>query len=234
MLNKRTGENIVKKTNNKIRYSIMISSFALFGLGLAYAVVLGLGLYSLKHPTDPIGNPYVSIMEVIILLMTPFMDLLAASMYLNNVRTHKLTNFMSVVFMIIATSITSGVHIVVLSINNHAWTGELSWLRPFLAWEWPSVVYALDILAWDFFFALAILCLVPNYYRRNHAISVLLSLSGILSLVGLIGPVISDMQFRLIGVFGYAGLFPAACILIGIHAWKNRMPLPKRANSSKT
>lgn len=211
----------MKKNNSKIRYSIMISSFALFGLGLVYAIVLVLGLYSLKQPTDPIGNPYVSIMEVIIISMTPFMTLLAASIYLNNGRK-QIINFMSVVFMIITASITSGVHIVVLSIYNHVGSGELPWFRQFFAWEWPSVVYALDILAWDFFFALAVLCLVPNYYRRNHAIAVLLSLTGILSLVGLIGPVISDMQFRLIGVFGYAGIFPAACILIGIHTLQNR------------
>jgi len=217
----------VKKTN-KNSYSIMISSFAQFGLGLIYTVVLVLGLASLKQPTDPIGNPYVSIMEVIIILMTPFMTLLAASIYLNSEEKLKITNFMSVLFMTIASCITSGVHIVVLSINNHAGAAELPWFRQFFAWEWPSVVYALDILAWDLFFALAILCLVPNYRKKNRAISILLSLTGILSLVGLIGPVISDMQFRLIGVFGYAGLFPVACVLIGINTFKNRLTLVDR------
>ena len=210
------------KTPNCInRNSLVISAFALFGLGVVYAVVLALGLFSLKQPTDPIGNPYVSIMEVIIISMTPFMVLLTASIYLKNEAENKLTNFMSVVFMMIASTITSGVHIVVLSINNHEGATELPWFRQFFAWEWPSVVYALDILAWDFFFALAILSLIPNYYKKNYAISIFLFLSGVLSLLGLIGPVISDMQFRLIGVFGYAGLFPVAAILIGINALKH-------------
>lgn len=199
----------------------MISAFTLFGLGLIYAIVLVLGLLSLNAPTDPIRNPYVSIMEVIIILMTPFMVLFTASIYLKSGSEHKLTNFMSVVFMIIASCITSGVHIVVLSINNHAGAAELPWFQQFFSWEWPSVVYALDILAWDLFFALSILCLIPNYYKRNNVVVTLLSLTGILSLVGLIGPVISNMQFRLIGVFGYAILFPIACLLIGAQILKN-------------
>lgn len=203
------------KTNTIENKYSMISAFTLFGLGLIYAIVLVAGLLSLNEPTDPISNPYVSIMEVIIILMTPFMVLFSASIYLKKENEHKLTNFMSVVFMIIASCITSGVHIVVLSINNHAGSNELPWFQQFFSWKWPSVVYALDILAWDLFFSLAILCLIPNFYKKNHAITVILSLSGILSLVGLIGPVIADMQFRLIGVFGYACLFPVACLLIG-------------------
>lgn len=199
----------------------MISAFALFGLGLIYAIVLVLGLLSLNAPTDPIRNPYVSIMEVIIILMTPFMVLFAASIYLKSGSDHKLTNFMSVIFMIIASCITSGVHIVVLSINYHVGAGELPWFQQFFSWEWPSVVYALDILAWDLFFALSMLRLIPNYYKKNNVVATFLSLTGILSLVGLIGPVISNMQFRLIGVFGYAILFPIACLLIGAQILKN-------------
>ena len=201
-----------KNIENKIT---MISAFTLFGLGLIYALVLVLGLFSLKESTDPIGNPYVSVMEIIIIMMTPFMLLLSSGLYFIEGNKHKFTNFMSVVFMIIASCITSSVHITVLSINNHLGSRELPWFQQFFSWEWPSVVYALDILAWDFFFALSILCLVPIYYKKNNSITISLLLAGILSLVGLIGPVISDMQFRLIGVFGYAGLFPIACFLMG-------------------
>jgi len=205
--------------NNK-KY-IRISAFALFGLGVIYAIVLVLGLLSLSSPAEAIGNPYVSIMEVIIIAMTPFMVLFSASIYLTNEREHKLTNFMAVLFMTMASCITSGVHIVVLSINNHAGANQLPWFQQFFAWEWPSVVYALDILAWDLFFALAVLCLIPNYYKTNRVITALLSLTGILSLIGLIGPVISDMQFRLIGVLGYAGFFPIACLFIGYQIVKS-------------
>jgi hypothetical protein len=45
---------------------------------------------------------------------------------------------------------------------------------------------------------------------------VLLFTSGILSLAGLSGVVMGDMQLRNIGIVGYVGLFPAAALLLSI------------------
>lgn len=205
--------------------SNLISAYTLFGLGLLYVITLTLGLLSLNSPTDPIGNPYVSIMEIIILLMAPMLIILTVSIYLKNQNENRFTNLLAVVFMIIACCITSSVHIVVLSISNHAGANAYPWFEQLFAWKWPSVVYALDILAWDLFFGLSILCLIPNYYKKNRIISMLLFWSGILSIFGLVGPVISNMQFRLIGVFGYAVVFPIACLAIGKNGVKAERPV---------
>ena len=45
---------------------------------------------------------------------------------------------------------------------------------------------------------------------------VLLILSGVLSLAGLFGVLLADMQVRNIGIIGYAVVAPVAFLLIGI------------------
>jgi hypothetical protein len=40
--------------------------------------------------------------------------------------------------------------------------------------------------------------------------------SGVLALAGISGAVVGDMQVRMIGVVGYAGLFPVVALLLAI------------------
>lgn len=85
-----------------------------------------------------------------------------------------------------------------------------------LSFTWPSVVYALDILAWDVFFALAVLLAAPVFRGGTHsgAIRATLVVSGVLSLAGLVGVAMGDMQVRNIGIGGYAVVFPVAAFLL--------------------
>jgi hypothetical protein len=87
-----------------------------------------------------------------------------------------------------------------------------------LSFEWPSVAYALDILAWDVFFALSVLSAAPVFRGSRLATSVRVSLiaSGVLALAGLSGVVVGDMGLRSIGIFGYAGVFPVAALLLAL------------------
>lgn len=88
-----------------------------------------------------------------------------------------------------------------------------------VSWHWPSVVYALDILAWDWFFALSIL-FGSLVFRGGSglvkSIHTLMIISGVLSLAGLIGVPLRNMQIRNIGIIGYAIVSPVAFLLIGI------------------
>ena len=58
-----------------------------------------------------------------------------------------------------------------------------------LSFKWPSIPYALDILAWDVFFALAVLFAAPVFTGNRLAtwIRGLLVATGALSLAGLSG-----------------------------------------------
>jgi hypothetical protein len=59
--------------------------------------------------------------------------------------------------------------------------------------RWPSVFYAIDIVAWDVFFAFAVLFAVPAFAPRSKTSLIRWGLitSGTLSLVGLIGPLVA-------------------------------------------
>ena len=87
-----------------------------------------------------------------------------------------------------------------------------------LSFNWPSVVYALDILGWDVFFPLSMLFAAPVFWGSRVAawIRVLMTASGVLALAGLSGVVVGDMQLRNIGIVGYVGVFLVVTALLGV------------------
>jgi len=80
------------------------------------------------------------------------------------------------------------------------------------------VVYTLDILAWDVFFALSMLFAAPVFKggRLETTVRILMIISGVLSLAGLIGVPVANMQVRDIGIVGYAVVAPVAFLLLGM------------------
>ena len=80
------------------------------------------------------------------------------------------------------------------------------------------MAYTLDILAWDWFFALSMLFAAPIFKegRLETSVRILMIITGVLSLVGLIGVPLANMQVRMIGVLGYVGLPPIVFLLLGI------------------
>lgn len=210
---------MINKDFNKVDRIIgKAAALSLLSLGIIYAVVLILGLLSLETKMDPIGNPYVSIMEIIIILMAPLMVVLMVEVHAYASGNAKTLSLIALVFMVIAACITSCVHYVILAVSMQTdFTGDLQWLQQlFFSWKWPSVVYALDILAWDLFFSLSMLFAAPVFKGNRLEASVRLTMivSGLLSLAGLIGPIVADMQIRMIGVVGYTVFFPLACFLL--------------------
>ena len=69
--------------------------------------------------------------------------------------------------------------------------------------------YALDILAWDAFFALAMLFAAPVFAGPGlcRAIRFGMIASGALAFAGLIGLAVGNMMLRNIGIAGYLGVF---------------------------
>jgi membrane protease YdiL (CAAX protease family) len=82
----------------------------------------------------------------------------------------------------------------------------------------------LDILAWDWFFALSILFAVPVFKGSGleRTLRYFMVVSGVLSLVGLLGVPLAIMKVeywltvRNIGIVGYALVAPVAFLLMGI------------------
>lgn len=187
-------------------------------LGVVYAVTLVAGFLSLQSPQQPIGDPLFSILEILIILMMPVMVALMVTVHAWASPETKAFSLMALMFMGLLAGLTCSLHFVILAVSRQAAFAGLSWLPLFLSFKWPSVAYALDILAWDLFFPLSVLSAAPVFSgsRLATSIRVLMIVSGVLALGGLSGVIFGDMQLRNIGIVGYAGVFPVAALLLSI------------------
>ncbi len=187
-------------------------------MSAAYGVALVVGLLSLPSPEQPIGDPIFSLLEILILLMTPLLVGLLVAIHAWASEELKVFSLMALVFTSVVALLTSSVHFVIFAVSRQPEFAEVPWMSRLLSFRWPSVAYALDILAWDVFFALAVLFAAPVFRgdRLATLIRVLLIASGALSLAGLSGVVAGNMRLRNIGIVGYVGVFPLAALLVAV------------------
>jgi uncharacterized protein (TIGR02246 family) len=196
----------------------VVSAVATAGLIVAYAATLIIGLISLPSPDAQIGDPMFTILEVLILGLTPAMVALMVALHAWVPERLRSLSLVAVIFMGLLAGVTSSVHFLVLTLSREARIAGQEWAPLFLSFTWPSVAYALDILAWDVFFPFAMFFAGPavtgsrlaDWTRR------LMITSGSLSLAGLSGVILGDMQLRNIGILGYVGVFPLVAIMLGL------------------
>jgi hypothetical protein len=132
-----------------------LSGFAVAAMCIAYAAVLAIGLLTLPSPDQAIRNPWFSMMELLILAMAPAMVGVTVGLHGSAAAGRKSLAMLSVVFVSMRAVVTSGVHFSVLTLSNHSAFADHQWAPLVFSFRWPSVAYALDILAWDLFFPLA-------------------------------------------------------------------------------
>ncbi len=198
-----------------IRQLGIVSGIGVAGLGLLYALVMAIGLIALPASGAPIADPWFSAMEVLILLLVPFLLGLAAAVRGTGLGP-RFTR-LALPCMAAALALTAVMHLSTLMLGMDD------------AFGWPSLPYALDILAWDGFFAVAVLLMAPVFHGGGEArtIRLLLIASGVLALLGWLGPITGVMGLRMIGVLGYAILFPLAAALIA-RWFRDRFPVAPR------
>ena len=194
----------------------IFSAAATVILVVAYAVTLAVGLLSLESPQQPIDGPILTILEVLIITMMPAMVALMVAVHAWAPMDAKALSLTSVVFMDLLAGVTCIVHFCVLTLSRQPEFAGQSWLPMVLSFKWPSVVYALDILAWDIFFPLSMLFAAPVFWGSRLAawVRVLMIASGVLAFAGLSGVVVGDMQLRNIGIVGYVGVFLVVAALL--------------------
>jgi hypothetical protein len=210
-------------TETARRLGIASSAVVAF-LSLAYSAVLTAGLMSLSVRDDPIGNPFFSIMEGLIIALLPAMVTLMVAVHAWAPTTAKALSLTALLFMGLLAALSASVHFVILILSRHGELTAAPWWRGLFSFEWPSAAYALDILAWDVFFALSMLFAAPIFRGTKLAAAIrsLMILSGVLALLGLAGIVFADMRLRNIGIAGYAGVFPIVAALLGILFYRTR------------
>ena len=196
----------------------IFSAAATVILLVAYAVTLAMGLASLESPQQPIGDPMFTILEVLIISMMPAMVALMVTVHAWAPMHAKTLSLTSLVFMGMLAGLTCSVHFVTLTLSRQPEFAGQPWLPLVLSFNWPSVVYALDILGWDVFFPLSMLFAAPVFWGSRLAawIRVLMTASGVLALAGLSGVVVGDIQLRNIGIVGYVGVFLLVTALLAV------------------
>jgi hypothetical protein len=202
----------------------ILSAVAIVVLLVAYAGTLAVGLMSLTSPKEPISDPMFSILEVLIIVMMPVMVTLMMTVHAWAPSHAKTLSLTAVIFMSLVAAVTCGLHFVILTLSRQAAFAGQPWLPLFLSFRWPSVAYALDILAWDFFFPISMFFAAPVFRgsRLAASIRVLMIASGVLALAGLSGAVVSNMQLRNIGIVGYVGVFLVVAGLLAVLFYRTR------------
>ncbi len=182
------------------------------GIGCAYAVALGIGFvrYGLSAP---ITDPLLAIMEVLTLLSAPSIVVLMAALREDTTPERRIYGTLSLGFAVAFATLTSSVHFVELTALRQLGRAEL---------VWPSVAYAVELLAWDGFLGLSLLsaaAAIPpvsasRASRWDGALRRTLLLAGVLCVAGLAGPALGRMRWQFVGVLGYSVLVPVVCYLL--------------------
>ncbi len=196
----------------------VVAGVAVALLCMVYAIALGIGLLTLPSPDQPIQNPWFTVMEVLILFIAPAMVVFTVGFHAWVLPDRKSLGLLSVIFMSMCALITCCVHFAVLTLSREQVFTQAGWSTLVFAFEWPSVVYAMDILAWDIFFPLAALCAAGAVHGAGlaaHARKLLFG-SAVLTFVGLAGIPTDSMNIRNIGIIGYVVLFPIATVMLAI------------------
>ncbi len=207
----------------------MLSAWSVCLLLILYIPVTILGILALRSPRDPIADPYFTIMEVLILLIAPLLTITFAAFYIRTKPTHKIFSLIALICMSILAVITSCVHFMILTVSKPMSAAGISTASLLFSFKWPSVVYALDILAWDWFFGLSVIFAACACTEQERTLRRTLILSGVLSLIGLIGVPTANMNIRNIGILGYTIVAAAAFYMMGVCFRKQlRAPILKK------
>ena len=196
----------------------LVSAVAVALLGLVYLALLGAGFASLAAADQPIGDPWFSRLELAIVVMMPALVTLMVAVHAWTAPEARALSLAALVFMSLVALLTTAVHFPILVLSRDPALAAQPWTPLLLSFRWPSLPYAIDILAWDLFFALSMLFAAPVFAGRGleAAIRRLMVVSGLLALAGLAGAASGDMRLRNIGIVGYAVVFPAAAALLAL------------------
>ncbi len=190
------------------------SARAILVIELVYVAVFVAGFASIGNTSDPLPDPYLAIGEILILVMAPIMVCLMLAIHQAAPKQAKPFTQVALGWMLAAAAFTTVVHFVLLTVARHIDPATFPGYARIFGWQWPSTFYAIDIVAWDVFFGLALLFAVPAFTHRGDAKLVRrgLILSGSLCLIGLVGPFSNVIALRTIGIVGYTVVYGLTCL----------------------
>ncbi len=199
-----------------------LSGIVLVALGILYIGLIGMMI--LSGSGFPPAEPFQTMFNVLIILTAAWMVVFWTIVNYSAPNERKLFSQASLAFIVIFAALTCINRYVALTVVKQSLsTGNTNGLQWFMPYQWPSVMMAVEFLAWGFFFGLACLCLAPVFRggKWGSLIFWLLIFTGILSLFSLVGQVVgSNPQsfdpFTMMGTLAWGPGLTVAVALISI------------------
>ena len=164
-------------------------------------------------------DPYLAILECLILLAAVTLVVMMAAVYAYAPPDRKAYALAALAFMIIFATLTCSVHFAALTVVRRIDPKLTSDLFRQLSFEAsPTLALAVELLAWDFFFGLSMLFAsrVFSGSRLENSLRTSMTLCGTLCVLGTLGPVTGEMRISWLGIMGYAFVLPIACVFLAI------------------
>jgi len=181
--------------------------FVVYDLIVISGIVIGQGV---------LKEPYLAIAEVLTLVGALLLILLIAAIHECTPQSAKVFSLTALGWMVLLAGSTVIVHFVNLTLwRQISAQQKIDYVR-FLGWEWPSMMFAIELVAWHLFFGLSMFFAAFAFKGGGweKAVRITLIAIGLLCILGLIGPAVGDLIWRLIGIFGYGVGFPIVCVMI--------------------
>ena len=184
----------------------MWSAIGLFIIGVFYAITVAIGIYESGF-AKPIVDPILAIMEILTLVAAPLLVTLMSTIHSTASLNFKAYSSIALAFMILVAGLTSSVHFIGLTALRQTGMEGI---------VWPSILYAIELLAWDVFLGLSLLFAAPVFYGNGlkRKIRITLIITGVLCITGTLGPVTGDMRLQFISVLGYGVILPVVWLMI--------------------
>jgi hypothetical protein len=197
------------------------------GIFLAILGFIYLGLIAIMMLSGsgfPPVEPYQTMFNILILITAAWMVFYWAVLHQAVQGEKRLFSLASLVMIVIFSALTSINRYVALTVVRQSiLTGNTAGLEWFLPYDWPSIMLALEILGWGFFFGLACLCLSAVFTngKLERAICWTLIATGILSLCAAVGQVLNTSSlsfnpFTMAGAVAWGPGLTTAAILMAI------------------
>ena len=190
------------KTKGTLRIGYWLSLFGLL-LGLAY---FGLVIAALASGTFPPVGLCQTLMNVVIMLTIPSMVLLWVTIHQVTPAEKQVFSLGSLVLLaVFATPVSINRYNALTIVPQAMAMGKSEGLEWFLPYGGPSIMAAMEVLSWGFYYGLACLCLAPVFggNRLEKAIFWTLIASGGLSLFSILGQVLNSIPLSMPGVLAW-------------------------------
>jgi hypothetical protein len=189
------------------------------GVALGAAYMAAMAALFISNTGFPPVEPYQTVISVVSIFSAPAMVFFWAILYIATPTEKKVFSLASLALIIIFATLTSINRYVSLTVVRQSYLlGKTEGLEWFLPYNWPSIMAAMEVLAWGFFLGLACLCLAPVFgaERLERAIFWTLLVSGGLCLLAALGQVLNSVPLNLLGIIAWGPGITLAFVLIAL------------------